>query len=41
VINAKGAILNSTWAKVAGGAALVSLCVLVCRGDDPISPYKP
>lgn len=41
VINAKGAILNSTWAKVAGGAALVSLCILICRGDDPISPAIP
>jgi hypothetical protein len=43
VINAKGAILNSTWAKGAGGGALVALCIfLVCRGgDDPISPYKP
>jgi hypothetical protein len=42
VIDAKGAILNSTWAKLAGGAALVSICVfLVCRGDDPISPSKP
>jgi hypothetical protein len=42
VINAKGAILNSTWAKLAGGGALVSLCFfLLCRGDDPISPAKP
>ena len=42
VINAKGAILNSTWAKVAGGGALVSICIfLVCRGDNPISPDKP
>jgi hypothetical protein len=42
VINAKGAILNSTWAKLAGGGALISLCFfLVCRGDDPISPAKP
>jgi hypothetical protein len=42
VINAKGAILNSTWAKLAGGGALISLCLfLVCRGDDPISPAKP
>ena len=41
VIDAKGAILNSTWARVAGGAALASLCVLICRGDNPISPAKP
>ena len=41
VIDAKGAILNSFWAKLAGGAAIVSACVIVCRGDDPISPDKP
>jgi len=32
VIDAKGAILNSTWAKLARGGTLVSICVfLVCR----------
>jgi hypothetical protein len=42
IIDAKAAILNTTWAKLAGGAALVSICIfLVCRGDDPISPSKP
>jgi hypothetical protein len=42
IIDAKAAILNSTWAKLAGGGALVSICIfLVCRGDDPISPSKP
>lgn len=40
VIDAKGAILNSTWAKGAGLAAIgILACWALCRGDDPISPY--
>lgn len=42
VINAKGAILNSGWAKGAGLAAIsVVVCYALCRGDDPISPFRP
>jgi len=42
VINAKGAILNSVWAKGAGLTAIGLLtCWALCRGDDPISPDKP
>jgi hypothetical protein len=42
VINAKGAILNSAWAKGAGLAAIsVVTCYALCRGDDPISPFRP
>ena len=42
VINAKGAILNSVWAKGAGLAAIgVVTCLGLCHNDDPISPSKP
>jgi hypothetical protein len=41
VINAKGAILNSVWAKTAGLAAIGLICLGLCHGDDPISPDKP
>jgi hypothetical protein len=42
VINAKGAILNSVWAKAAGlGAIGILTCWALCRDDDPISPSKP
>jgi hypothetical protein len=41
VINAKGAILNSVWAKTAGLAAIGLICLAVCHDDDPISPSKP
>lgn len=42
VINAKAAILNSTWAKGAGIAAVIAItCFGLCHGDDPISPAKP
>jgi len=42
VVNAKGAILNSVWAKGAGLAAIgILTCWALCRGDDPISPYIP
>lgn len=40
-IDAKAAILNSTWAKIAGGTAIALTCILICRSDDPISPDKP
>ncbi len=41
-IDAKGAILNSTWAKSAAGGALLLTCIEICFvGDDPISPWKP
>jgi len=42
VINAKGAILNSIWARGAGIAAIgILTCWALCHGDDPISPAKP
>jgi len=41
VINARGAILNSVWAKTAGLAAIGLICLGVCHGDDPVSPSKP
>jgi hypothetical protein len=41
-VNAKGAILNSPWAKAAGAAAIGGgLCWALCRDDDPISPDHP
>lgn len=40
-INATGALLNSTLAKVAGAGAILATCILLCRGDNPISPDKP
>jgi hypothetical protein len=42
VINARGAILNSVWAKGAGLATIgILTCWALCRGDDPVSPSKP
>jgi hypothetical protein len=42
IVNAKGAILNSGWAKGAGLAAIViGSCLGLCHGDDPISPSRP
>jgi hypothetical protein len=42
VINAKGAILNSIWAKGAGIVAIgVLTCWALCHTDDPVSPSKP
>jgi hypothetical protein len=40
---AQGPILNSTVAKYAGVAGIAGLtaCVMLCRGDDPVSPSKP
>jgi len=41
-IQAKGAFLDSIWAKSAGIATIgVLTCWALCRGDDPISPSKP
>jgi hypothetical protein len=40
-LDANGALLNSPWAKGAGIAAISLTCVLVCHGDDPVSPSKP
>jgi hypothetical protein len=37
----KAGFLDSFWAKVAGGAVIATTCILICRGDDPISPDKP
>ena len=35
-------VLNTTWAKWIGAAAIVTgACIALCRGDDPISPYVP
>lgn len=41
-LDAKGAILNSTWARAAGVVAVgIVACLGLCHGDDPISPSKP
>jgi hypothetical protein len=41
-LDAKGAILNSPWAKGAGIVAIgVITCWALCRGDEPVSPDKP
>jgi hypothetical protein len=41
-VDAKGAILNSIWAKTAAAAVVGGItCWALCRGDDPISPYHP
>lgn len=41
-IDAKGAILNSVWARGAGVAAIgVLTCWALCRGDEPVSPSVP
>jgi len=42
VVNAKGAILDSIWAKGIGITAIgVVTCWALCRGDNPVSPSKP
>lgn len=42
VVDAKGAILNSVWAKGTGLAAIgVVACLGLCHHDDPVSPSKP
>jgi hypothetical protein len=41
-LDAKGAILNSPWARGAGLVAVgIVACLGLCHGDDPISPSKP
>lgn len=41
-LDAKGAILNSPWARGAGIAAIgVLTCWALCRGEEPVSPDKP
>ena len=37
----RGAIMNSPWAKGAGLVGIGMTCLLICRGDDPISPTYP
>jgi hypothetical protein len=42
IVDGKSPVLNSTWAKGFGLAAIVTgACIALCRGDDPISPYVP
>ena len=36
-----GAFLDSAWAKGGGIVAIGVTCLIICRGDDPISPSKP
>jgi hypothetical protein len=40
-IDAKGSFLNSIWAKAAAAGAIAATCIVICRGDNPISPDKP
>ncbi|HVI07855.1 MAG TPA: hypothetical protein VND65_06130 [Candidatus Binatia bacterium] len=41
-VDADAAYLNTWWAKGAAIGALVFVtCYALCRGDDPVSPYKP
>jgi len=41
-IAAKGPFLNSPWAIGIGAAGIIfGTCWEFCRGDDPVSPYKP
>jgi hypothetical protein len=42
MVDAKGAILNSPWAKGTGIAAVgVITCWALCRGNEPVSPDRP
>ena len=42
VVDARAAILNSTWAKGAGAVAIgVITCYALCRGGNPVSPSMP
>jgi hypothetical protein len=37
-----GATLNSVPARIAGAAAIAGVtCYVLCRGDDPVSSWKP
>lgn len=41
-VAARGPILSSPWAKLAGASGIgVLTCFALCKGDDPISPHKP
>lgn len=41
-VDAKGAILNSPWARGTGIVAIgILTCWALCRGDEPVSPAKP
>jgi hypothetical protein len=41
-LDARGAILNSPWARGTGIVAVgVLTCWALCRGDEPVSPDKP
>jgi hypothetical protein len=40
-VPAKIAILNSSWAKWAGVGAIAALCIEICTGTQPLSPYRP
>ena len=40
-IAGRGAIMNSPWAKLTGLTGIGLLCLLMCTGDDPISPSHP
>lgn len=40
-IAGRGAIMNSPWAKGAGLALIGLTCLVICKGDDPISPTLP
>lgn len=40
-VDAKAGILNTVQAKVAGLGGIALLCLLICVGDDPISPSLP
>ncbi len=42
ILDANGAILNSTWARGTGIVAIsVLTCWALCRGNEPVSPEKP
>jgi hypothetical protein len=37
----KGAILNSPWAIWSAVGVIATTCLIICRGDDPVSPTLP
>ncbi len=41
MVDAKGALLDSWWAKGTAIGAIGLTCLLICTGDDPISPSTP
>jgi len=41
-IDARGAFLNSPWIiGPAAGGIILGTCLILCRGDDPVSPSRP